>query len=80
MGPGSCEDQNVAFLAPDQEPVRPNVAFPAIRPVAGQTVLPVAWVESLLQGKSLDDGPEFIEVSSASPDTPEILLELCCGE
>ena len=80
MGSGSHQDQDVAFQAPDQQLIRPDVAFPAIGPVAGQPVLPVTWIERLLRGEPLDDGPEFIEVASASLATPEIPLELRCGE
>ena len=77
MGSGSYEDQAVAFLAPDQKPVRPDVAFPAIGPVAGQPVRPEAWVERLLRGKAFNDGPEFIQVPPPSPGPSEVPLELC---
>ena len=52
MGSSPNQDESIVPLVPDQQPVRFDVTFPAGRPVPGQPMLPMSWVERLIRQKS----------------------------
>ena len=66
MGSSPNQDESIVPLVPDQQPVRFDVTFPAGRPVPGQPMLPMSWVERLIRQKSLHDTPELVEILVAA--------------
>ena len=80
MGSSPNQDESIVLLVPDQQPVRFDVTFPARRPVPGQPMLPMSWVERLIRQKSLHDTPELVEILAALSATLEILLESLRGK
>ena len=49
MGSSPNQDESLVLLVPDQQPVRFDVTFPARRPVPGQPMLPMSWVERMIR-------------------------------
>ena len=80
MGSSPNQDESIVLLVPDQQPVRFDVTFPAGRPVPGQPMLPMSWVERLIRQKSLHDTPELVEILAALSATLEILQAGVFGE
>lgn len=77
MASGSYHDEAaVIVVAPDQQPVRLDVALPVTGPCAGQTVWPVTGLKRLLGQRSFDYAPELRQVLA----TLGGLLETAGGE
>ena len=49
MGSSPNQDESIVLLVPDQQPVRFDVTFPVRRPVPGQPMLPMSWVERMIR-------------------------------
>ena len=79
MGAGTCQDQFVLGLAPDEQPVWFDVTFTKRPPLTGERMRAMSRLQRFVLQQLLDHRPRLVELLAAFLGSFEVTLKALCG-